>query len=67
MSLHINKFIDLIRAQESRGGRDVSMSLADAKSLHSDITKLLLTLEKLREEQSKTAEIITLEVTGGSF
>lgn len=67
MSLHINKFIDLIRAQESRGGRDVSMSLADAKSLHSDITKLLLTLEKLREEQSKTDEVITVEVTGGSF
>lgn len=67
MSLHINKFIDLIRAQESRGGRDVSMSLGDAKSLHSDITKLLLTLEKLREEQSKTDEVITVEVTGGSF
>lgn len=67
MSLHINKFIDLIRAQESRGGRDVSMSLADAKSLHSDITKLLLTLEKLREEQSKTDEVISVEVTGGSF
>jgi hypothetical protein len=67
MSLHINKFIDLIRAQESRGGRDVSMSLADAKSLHSDITKLLLTLEKLREDQSKTDEVITVEVTGGSF
>jgi hypothetical protein len=67
MSLHINKFIDLIRAQESRGGRDVSMSLADAKSLHSDITKLLLTLEKLREEQNKTDEVITVEVTGGSF
>ena len=67
MSLHINKFIDLIRAQESRGGRDVSMSLADAKSLHSDITKLLLTLEKLREDQSKTDEVITVEVTGGSI
>jgi len=67
MSLHINKFIDLIRAQESRGGRDVSMSLADAKSLHSDITKLLLTLEKLREDQSKTDEVIKVEVTGGSF
>ena len=33
MSLHINKFIDLIKAQESRGGRDITMSLKDAKDL----------------------------------
>ena len=39
MSLHINRFIDLIKAQESRGGRDVTLSLRDAKDLHADITK----------------------------
>ena len=46
MSLHINRFIDLIKAQESRGGRDVTLSLKDAKDLHADITKLLLVLEQ---------------------
>jgi hypothetical protein len=67
MSLHINKFVDLIKAQESRGGRDVIMSLKDAKDLHADITKLLLVLEKLREDQSKDNEIVKVELTGGTF
>ena len=68
MSLHINKFIDLIKAQESRGGRDITMSLKDAKDLHSDITKLLLVLETLREHQgAQKDEVIKVELTGGSF
>jgi hypothetical protein len=67
MSLHINRFIDLIKAQESRGGRDVTLPLKDAKDLHADITKLLLTLEKLREDQSKVNEVVKVELTGGTF
>jgi hypothetical protein len=67
MSLHINRFIDLIKAQESRGGRDVTLPLKDAKDLHADITKLLLTLEKLREDQSKVDEVVKVELTGGTF
>jgi hypothetical protein len=67
MSLHINRFIDLIKAQESRGGRDVTLPLKDAKDLHADITKLLLTLEKLREDQSKGDEVVKVELTGGTF
>lgn len=68
MSLHINKFIDLIKAQESRGGRDITMSLKDAKDLHSDITKLLLVVETLRERQdTQKEEVIKVELTGGSF
>lgn len=67
MSLHINRFIDLIKAQESRGGRDVTIPLKDAKDLHADITKLLLTLEKLREDQSKVDEVVKVELTGGTF
>ena len=67
MSLHINRFIDLIKAQESRGGRDVTLPLKDAKDLHADITKLLLTLEKLREDQNKVDEVVKVELTGGTF
>ena len=68
MSLHINRFIDLIKAQESRGGRDITMSLKDAKDLHSDITKLLLVVETLRERQSAPQdEVIKVEIDGGTF
>jgi len=67
MSLHINRFIDLIKAQESRGGRDITMSLRDAKDLHADITKLLLVLESLRQPAQAQEEVIKVELTGGTF
>jgi hypothetical protein len=67
MSLHINRFIDLIKAQESRGGRDITLSLRDAKDLHADITKLLLVLESLRQTAQAQGEVIKVELTGGTF
>jgi hypothetical protein len=68
MSLHINRFVDSIKAHESRGQRDFVMTMREAKDLHSDITKLLLTLETLhtRNIQPKQ-ETITVELDGGSF
>ena len=67
MSLHINRFVDNIKAHESRNARDFTMSLRDAKDLHSDITKLLLTLQGMRDMQTATPEVIQVELTGGGF
>jgi hypothetical protein len=68
MSLHINRFVDAIKAAESRGQRDLTMSLRDAKDLHSDITKLLLTLEGMRSQKiTAKEETISVELSGGSF
>ena len=67
MSLHINRFIDLIKAQEVRGGRDITMSLRDAKDLHTDITKLLLAMEAMREQLITQNSVIQVEVSGGNF
>ncbi len=67
MSLHINRFVDAIKAAESRGQRDLTMTLRDAKDLHSDITKLLLTLEGMRNLRPTQEQNITIEMSGGSF
>ena len=69
MSLHINRFVDNIKAHESRGQKDFTMSMRDAKDLHSDITKLLLTLEQLHNKApgAQKDEVITIELTGGGF
>lgn len=69
MSLHINKFIDRIKANESRGQRDFIMSMAEAKDLHADITKLLLSLQTLLEQQQETAkeQVIQVEIKGEDF
>jgi len=69
MSLHLQKFVDRVRGHEARGSKDFVMSLAEAKDMHADITRLLLELHKLREQVSKSAaeEVITVQVGGGSF
>lgn len=69
MSLHIHRFVDLIKATEARGQKDLQMTLRDAKDLHGDITKLLVTLEELRTNRARPAEDATIEVVmdGGSF
>ena len=66
MSLHINRFVDAIKAAESRGQRDLTISLRDAKDLHADITKLLLALHVLHEQPDETKPV-KLELDGGSF
>lgn len=70
MSLHINRFIDRIKAADARQQRDLTMSMSDAKDLHADITKLLLALQVLHEQGTPATTnnpTIELEVTGGAF
>jgi hypothetical protein len=69
MTLHLQKFVDRVRGHEARGSRDFVMTLAEAKDMHADITRLLLELHDLREQISKpaTEEVITVQIGGGSF
>lgn len=68
MSLHINRFIDTLKATEARGQRDIHLSLREAKDLVGDITKLLLTMESLRDQiTAANTEVQSLEINGGSF
>ena len=71
MSIHINKFIDKIKATESRNLRDFTMSMTDARDLHADITKLLLVVQVLQERGQvaavQTTNVISVEVEGGTF
>ena len=69
MSLHIHKFIDAVKAAESRGQKDLQISLRDAKDLHADITKLLITLEQIRKPDSSHSgdSVIEVQITGGTF
>lgn len=67
MSLHIHRFVDLVRATESRGQTSVIMPLQAAKDLHADITKLLLNLQQHQQFAQSSSEPIEIEVTGGGF
>ena len=67
--MHIQKFVDRLRASESRGQKDFVMSLTDAKDLHSDITKLLLDLQSMQTKNQPAAseQVVTVEIAGGTF
>lgn len=69
VSIHLQKFVDRVRGFESRGTKDFIMSMAEAKDLHADITRLLIRLQELQEAATArdSEEVITVQVTGGSF
>lgn len=69
MSLHINRFVDRLKAADARNQRDFTMSVVDARDLHADITKLLLVIKNLQDRPSAddNNEVIQVEVNGGSF
>ena len=69
MTIHLQKFVDRVRGQEARGARDLVMTINEARDLHADITRLLLALQSLQEQQTKItdADIVKVEIQGGSF
>jgi len=70
MSIYLQKFVDRVRGLEARGAKDLTMSMADAKDLHADITRLLVDLQNLRENtmlKDTVEEVITVKMDGGSF
>ena len=69
MTIHLQKFVDRVRGHEARGSRDFVMSMADAKDIHADITRLLIDLQTLRETTVKSSQedVVTVQIAGGSF
>ena len=68
--LHINRFIDRLKAADARNQRDFSMSIIDARNLHADITKLLLGLQDQHEKSvaaASTGSTVNVHMDGGSF
>jgi len=67
MSLHINRFIDRVKAADARRQRDITMTMADARDLHADITKLLLVLHQLQSVSTTQDQPVQIEIEGGTF
>ena len=68
MSIHINRFIDSVKAHEARGQREFMMPMKDAKDLHADITKLLMAMVDLQDHQlAQKEQVITVELGGRDF
>ena len=67
--IHIQRFIVRLQGFEARGTRDFTMPIKDAKDLHADLTRLLISLQAARESAVNTAQDaeITVEMKGGAF
>jgi hypothetical protein len=69
MSLHLQRFVDKVRGFEARGAKDFTMSMSEAKDLHADITRLLITLQTFQEHATaaQNNEVIQVQIDGGKF
>ena len=69
MSVHLQRFVDRVQGNESRGLKDFTMSMTDARALHADLTRLLIELQTLREQANlqPREEVVTVNMDGGSF
>ena len=67
--MHIQKIVDRVRGHEARGARDFVMTMNEARDLHADITRLLINLQTLQEQATKTnnTEVVQVEIGGGQF
>jgi hypothetical protein len=65
--LYIKRFIDRLQSFESRGVKDFTCPIQDAKNLHADITKLLIDLEHAKNQPPAQEQTITVQMEGGSF
>jgi hypothetical protein len=64
MSSPIERFLDNVRAAESRNQRELVLPLAQARDLHADITRLLLKLDSKNNGQEQA---ISIEFKGQDF
>jgi len=69
MTMHLQKFVDRVRGHEARGARDFVMTMNEAKDLHADITRLLISLQTLQEQATKpnNNEVVQVAIGGGQF
>lgn len=67
--IHINRFVDKIKFFESNNSKDFIIPMHEAKNLHADITKLLLTLHEYQFMVSKDPqeETPTDGIDGGDW
>lgn len=64
MSSPIERFLDRVRAAESRQQREIIFTMAEARDLHADITRLLLRLE---ERSTNGVTDVQIDLRGQDF
>ena len=61
---HIKGFIDRLNDLQATNKKDFTMSMHEARLLHTDITKLLL---DSKQTVTSTDQVLDVEIKGGDF
>lgn len=64
--INIKKYIDKVSMIESRNGREVVLSIIEARSLRDEFSKLLLDLHALKKDTRQESDI-KIEFIGGKW
>lgn len=67
LSYHIKLFNDKVRVLNQTSGKVLTLTAAEAKSLHADIFDLLSTIALLSKQGGTQTEITGLSLDGGGF
>ncbi len=70
LSLHLKKFNDKVKLMNQTGGKDLTLSSQEARSLLADIFDLLnhcTSLSKQIADSKPDAQVIQIAVDGGGF
>ncbi len=67
--INIKKFIDRVATIEGRQGKDVVITLVEARALRDEISKLIIDLQELKESQPSVTEpeVIQVVYKGGKW
>lgn len=65
--IHVKKFIDRVSLTESKQGKDFVMTMADARGLRDELSKLLVDLYQVAKSTQKEEQVMKVEIKGGSF
>ena len=65
--MFIKRFLDKMTALEGRQGRDLILSLDEARGLRDDLNKLLIDNYELSKNEQSKEQVIQVEVTGGKW
>jgi predicted transcriptional regulator len=67
--INIKKFIDRVATIEGRQGKDVVITLVEARALRDEISKLIIDLQELKESQpaANEPEVIQVVYKGGKW
>lgn len=64
--IHVNHFIESLRAAQARGLKDMTIKTSDAIGLHADITRLLMEIRQLKAADV-AAKNTNATLAGGEF